>query len=69
MTVSYLPKAGRKLEVSINGAVTQIDALPDNGTVSTVTIPVSLKAGYNRIEMGSSYCWAVDVDKFELIER
>jgi hypothetical protein len=69
MVVSYLPKAGRKLEVSINGAVTQIGALPDNGTVSTVTIPVSLKAGYNRIEMGSSYCWAVDVDKFELVAR
>lgn len=66
MTITYMPATHRGLQVGINGTTTTIDGLQTEGTLATVTIPVSLKAGYNQVEMGNPYAWAVDIDKFEL---
>lgn len=69
MTVSYVPTPRRRLDISVNGTVTTLDSLPDNGHISTVTVPVRLRAGRNVVEMGSPYVWAVDIDKFELKKK
>ena len=66
MTITYMPAAHRGLQVGINGTTTTIEGLQTEGTFATVTIPVSLKAGNNQVEMGNPYAWAVDIDKFEL---
>lgn len=66
MTITYLPAAHRGLLVSVNGHATTVSGLKTEGPLSTVTIPVSLKAGDNIVEMGNPYAWAVDIDKFEL---
>lgn len=66
MTITYLPAEHRGLQVTINGKTTTVEKLQTKGGLTTITIPVSLKAGYNVIEMGNPYAWAVDIDKFEL---
>ena len=37
----------------------------DNDVI-TVTVPVTLKPGYNTVRMGNSYNWAPDIDCFTL---
>lgn len=69
MTVSYVPAPRRRLDISVNGTVTKLDSLPDKGHISTVTVPVRLRAGRNVVEMGSPYVWTVDIDKFELKKK
>ncbi|MDO4160932.1 MAG: alpha-galactosidase [Prevotellaceae bacterium] len=69
MLISYVPAMRRNLEVTVNGVTTRLNQLETTGTIATVTIPVTLKQGYNKVEMGSPYSWAVDVDKFELVPR
>ena len=66
MTITYLPAEHRGLQVTINGKTTTVEKLQTKGGLTTITIPISLKAGYNVIEMGCPYAWAVDIDKFEL---
>lgn len=69
MTVSYVPAKRRRLDIDVNGTTTRLDSLPDNGEISTLTIPITLRPGRNVIEMGSPYVWAVDIDKFELKKK
>lgn len=69
MTISYVPAPRRRLDINVNGNITSLDSLADNGHISTVTIPVRLRPGRNTVEMGSPYVWAVDIDKFELKKR
>lgn len=69
MTVSYVPVAHRKLEVTVNGRMTVLTDLETKGAMATVTLPVTLTAGYNRVEMGNRYGWTPDIDKFELRKK
>ena len=66
MTITYLPAEHRGLQVSVNGDTTLVENLTQEGELATITIPVRLKQGYNVVEMGNPYAWAVDIDKFEL---
>ena len=66
MIITYLPAEHRGLQVSINGKTIVVDKLKTTGKLTTVTVPVQLTAGYNIIEMGNPYAWAMDIDKFEL---
>lgn len=66
MTITYLPAPHRGLQLSVNGETNIVQGIKSEGNFSTVTVTVNLKAGYNVIEMGNPYAWAVDIDKFEL---
>ena len=66
LTVTYVPAARRPLEISVNGTLHRLDNLAAEGKTATAAITVSLKAGYNRIEMGNPYGWAPDIDKFDI---
>ncbi len=66
MSITYVPATKRRLVVTVNSVTTEIDGLQTDGDIATVSIPVTLQAGYNTIEMGSPLTWAVDIDKFEL---
>lgn len=66
LTVSYVPASNRRLEVSVNGDVTCLYDLESEGELATVTVPVTLRPGYNVVEMGYPYGWTPDIDKFEL---
>lgn len=71
MTVYYSCDKDRKLEVSVNGAKTEVKGLNsgDKEKIESVTIPVTLAAGNNIIRMGSSFGWAPDIDCFKLSKR
>lgn len=69
MTISYIPAKHRQLEVSINGVTKKLTGLQESGKTATVTLPVELKQGYNKVEMGNPYGWATDIDKFELVKQ
>lgn len=69
MTISYIPAKHRQLEVSINGVTKKLTDLQESGETATVTLPVELKQGYNKVEMGNPYGWATDIDKFELVKQ
>lgn len=68
MTVTYMPDALRGLQVSVNGKTITVEGIKSEKATApaTVTVPVHLDKGYNVIEMGNPYAWAVDIDKFEL---
>ena len=69
MVISYVPAERRSLEITVNGVKTVAGDLESSGSIATVVIPVTLRAGYNTVEMGNPYGWAVDVDKFELKKK
>ena len=64
MTIFYSCDKNRKLEVSVNGTKTVLKDLNSNNEVKSVTIPVSLKQGYNTVQMGNDFGWAPDIDRF-----
>ena len=64
MTIFYSCDKNRKLEVSVNGTKTVLKDLNSNNEVKSVTIPVSLKQGYNTVQMGNNFGWAPDIDRF-----
>lgn len=66
MTIFYSCDKTRKLEVSINGNKTEIKNLHSPNQVKSVTIPVTLKRGYNKVRMGNNFGWAPDIDRFTL---
>ena len=69
MTIRHVPKADRKLEVCVNNEKRiLLDSLSADETqkIASITVPVHLKAGNNKIRMGSSFCWAPDIDCFTL---
>ena len=66
MLITYLPAEHRGIQVAINGKTINMDNLKTTGKLTTVTVPVQLTAGYNIIEIGNPYAWAMDIDKFEL---
>lgn len=69
MTIYYVPKADRKLEVYVNNEKRiLLDSLSADETqkIASVIVPVQLKAGNNKVRMGSSFCWAPDIDCFIL---
>lgn len=69
LVISYMPHADRKLEVDVNGSRTLLTALETRETdvPAQITVPVTLRKGYNVIRMGSAYCWAPDIDCFRLV--
>lgn len=66
MSIRYISKEGRKLEVIVNGIKHSFNKLPDNGIISSITLSIKLKKGNNTITMGSPYCWAPDIDCFTI---
>ena len=68
MCISYIPEVNRKLEIDINGKKIVLENLETDVSkgITSVTVPVSLKAGNNIVRMCSSYCWAPDIDCFTL---
>lgn len=66
MTIYYRPAPIRGLEISIDGTPVAVSALQSSGDVATITLPVKLRRGDNRIEMTCSTMWMPDIDKFEL---
>lgn len=66
MTVSYVPAERRGLEVTVNGNTKRLAVSGTTGEKASITFPIWLKPGFNTVEMGFPYGWAVDVDKFEL---
>lgn len=71
MTVYYSCDRNRKLEVFVNGEKIEIRDLNSGhkDKVDSVTFPVTLVAGNNRIRMGNSFAWAPDIDRFELSKQ
>lgn len=79
MCIAYVPAQSghqkeikdRRLEIDINGEkqiIKNLETDPNKG-VCTVTVPVNLKAGYNRVQIGSNYTWTPDIDCFTLTRR
>ena len=70
MTVNYCPKSNRKLDIYVNRdkplAIDMVDDEKGGNKMSSIKIQIRLKPGYNVIRMGSSYCWAPDIDCFYL---
>ncbi|NVK95072.1 alpha-galactosidase [Bacteroides sp. L10-4] len=70
LTVDYIPGKYRRLLIEVNnGEPIRIDRLRETAegrSVASITVPVRLKAGYNTVRMGSPYCWAPDIDCFQL---
>lgn len=66
LTVTYLPAPRLSLEVEVNGYKQTIKELASEGGLATVTIPVTLKSGYNTVKMGNPYAWAPAIDKIEV---
>lgn len=69
MTIFYSCDKNRKLEVSVNGTKTVLKDLNSNNEVKSVTIPVSLKQGYNTVRMGNDFGWAPDIDRFTVSKQ
>ena len=66
LTVYYSYGKGRKLELAINGKPVEVGPLADDDAHHSITVPVTLKPGYNVVRMGNSYNWAPDIDRFTL---
>lgn len=68
MTIHYCSPTQRKLEIWVNGKRHESAGLFSGGedSVATITIPITLKAGYNNIRMGNNFGWAPDIDCFTL---
>lgn len=68
MVISYACDDERSLEVEVNGRKQVLKNLTSGGfdRYKEVTIPVTLKPGFNTVRMGCSYDWAPDIDKFTL---
>ncbi len=66
MTIHYSCDKNRKLEVTVNGTKTVIQNLNSHNKVETVTIPITLRCGYNVIRIGNDFGWAPDIDCFTL---
>lgn len=68
MTIHYCSPIQRKLEIWVNGKRHESAGLLSGGedSVATITIPITLKAGYNNIRMGNNFGWAPDIDCFTL---
>lgn len=69
MTIRYTQGAGRQLELTINGEKQVIGRLEEGAGFHTITVPVTLKPGYNNIRMGNDYNWAPDIDHFTLMKK
>ena len=69
LTVHYLYGKGRKLNVAVNGVTTRVEQLAADNGCAQVTIPVTLKPGYNVVRMGDDYAWAPDIDCFTLTKK
>ena len=54
MTVQYTQGAGRQLELTVNGEKQVLKQLGDDNGLRTVTVPVTLKPGYNTVRLGNS---------------
>lgn len=72
LTLWYVPQAGRKLEICVNNETPQWVAsapVAAEGQLACISLPVRLQKGYNRVRMGSPYCWAPDLDAFTLTRK
>lgn len=74
LTIYYAPAAHRGLEVTVNGQrvlTAKSEDLPTTASTPDApwqqfSLPITLRPGQNTVELGSSYSWAVDIDKIEL---
>lgn len=68
MTIHYCSPVNRKLEVWVNDVRHELLKLNSGGEdkVAVVTLPITLKTGYNSIRMGNCFGWAPDIDCFTL---
>lgn len=65
MTITYKPEENRGMEVVVNGERQDV-SLSDTNTITTT---ITLRAGYNTVEMISATTWLPDIDKFELSQN
>lgn len=66
LTIHYIPALRRQMTVNVNGQLTRLDSLAQDGSESAVSLNVLLKAGFNTIEIGNEYAWAPDIDRITL---
>ena len=66
LNIHYLPAETRGLEVVVNGQRFVVSNLLSVGGMATVTLPVTLSQGDNRIELTCETMWMPDIDKIEL---
>lgn len=69
LTIHYLPAETRGLEVMVNGKGVAAPELQHAGEMATVTMPVTLLQGDNRIELTCPTMWMPDIDKIELRKK
>lgn len=69
LTIHYLPAETRGLEVVASGQNVIVPKLESVGEMATVTLPVTLRQGDNRIELTCPTMWMPDIDKIELRKR
>lgn len=69
LTIYYLPSEIRGMEANVNGSTTTVSGLATSGAVTAVTIPVTLKPGYNFVELTCATMWLPDIDKIELKKK
>jgi len=68
LTISYLSGEDRNITVGINGANQNLTGLNSGGfgIVKDVTVPVTLKKGYNSIRLSNPTGFAPDIDKIHI---
>jgi len=66
LEIRYLPGKNRKMSVLVNGDLTQFDNIPEEGSIQSVSLPVTLRKGENTIEIASILTWAPDIDCIRL---
>ncbi|MBR1448229.1 MAG: alpha-galactosidase, partial [Prevotella sp.] len=69
LTIYYLPSEIRGMEVKVNGVASTVSGLATSGGMTTKTIPVTMRPGFNTIELTCSTMWLPDVDKIELKKK
>lgn len=68
MTVHYIGRPYSRLEINVNNDKTQLfnELETEKGKRASLTFYIELQPGFNYLRMGSSYCWAPDLDCFTL---
>ncbi len=71
MTITYFTEEDRSLEIEVNGQKQTLKGLNSGGysVPADITVPITLKSGYNTIRIGRSDYWAPDIDGFTLAKK
>ena len=69
MNIHYIGKPYSQLEINMNNDKTicfdQLET--ETGKHASLTCYINLQPGFNSLRMGSSYCWAPNIDCFTLL--